>query len=179
MANVYYQLDSLHAVSDYIKIGDALYAFGEACCTSEFQHLDRKPVTVEVADESGNVCQDFILENHVPLISERVKAIFDECGVDNLFYKKVVLTKEETGMKEIYWLALPPRIDCLNRRKSEFDGEDEIHSRASKIVISDRKVGNYKIFKLPNLRNDEIIITEDLAGALRGADLKGLYITEI
>lgn len=179
MAVKYYQLDELHSVAGGIDVGEALDCFAEACCASEFQFLDREPISIEVSPDSGNICQDLIVENHVPLISERMKSIFDERGVDNLFYKKVILTKEDIGMKEIYWLALPPRIKCLNRRRSEFEGEDESHSRAKKIVISTRRVGNYKIFKLDTMRNSEIIITEDLADELKKADLLGLYITEI
>lgn len=179
MPEKYFRLDELHAVAGSIDVGEALDCFSEACCSSEFQFLDREPISVEVAPDSGNICQDIIIENHVPLISERLKTIFDEHGVDNLFYKKVILTKDDIGMEEIYWLALPPRIKCLNRRKSEFEGEDEAHNRAKKIVISTKRVGNYKIFKLDTLRNNEIIITEDLAEALKKADLTGIYITEI
>lgn len=179
MPEKYFRLDELHAVAGCIDVGEALDCFSDACCASEFQFLDREPISVEVAPDSGNVCQDIIIENHVPLISERLKAIFDEHGVDNLFYKKVILTKEDIGMKEIYWLALPPRINCLNRRKSSFKEEGEINSQAIKIEIIDRKVGNYKIFKLDNIRNAEIIITAELADALTAADLRSLHITEI
>ena len=125
---------------------------------SEFQFLDHKEIEIELDDCYGTDFPDFIMaENYVPMISERLKQRFDSWGIDNLFYKKIRLTMKDYDINELYWLALPPRIDCLDPEKS-FDKVLEICTR---VVILPNKVGNYDIFKLKD-GMDAIIITERL-----------------
>lgn len=66
-------------------------------------------------------------------------------------------------------MALPPRINCLNWDESDVQTEEnefltkrELMQEAEKIVINDYAVGNYKIFKLANVTNQEIIVTEEI-----------------
>ena len=62
---------------------------------------------------------NFIYENGIPLISQKFKSFLDENKVDNLFYKKLIL-KTDREEKE-YYLALPPKIDCLNLENTVVD----------------------------------------------------------
>lgn len=125
---------------------------------SEFQFLDRKEVSVELEECYGSDFPDLIMaEDYVPMISSKLKQFFDLWGIDNLFYKKIKLKMTDYDIEEHYWLALPPRIDCLDPERS-FDKKLEI---CTKIVIIPNKVGNFDIFKLKD-GNDEIIITERL-----------------
>lgn len=125
---------------------------------SEFQFLDHKAISIELEDCYGTDFPDFIMaENYVPMISEKLKQKFDLWGIDNLFYKKVKLKMSDYDLEEQYWLALPPRIDCLDYEQS-MDEELDICTR---IVILPNKVGNYDIFKVKD-GNDAVIITERL-----------------
>lgn len=125
---------------------------------SEFQFLDHKEISIELEDCYGTDFPDLIMaENYVPMISSKLKQLFDLWGIDNLFYKKIKLKMTDYDIEEQYWLALPPRIDCLDPEKS-FDKRLEI---CTKIVILPNKVGNFDIFKIKD-GNDEIIITERL-----------------
>ena len=129
---------------------------------SEFQFLDHKKISIDLEDCYGTDFPDLIMaENYVPMISEKLKRKFDSWGIDNLFYKKIILLMKDYDIEEIYWLALPPRIDCLDPERS-FDKVLEI---CTKIVILPNKVGNFDIFKLKN-GNDAIIITERLKNLL-------------
>ena len=146
---------------------------------SEFQFLDHKEISVELEDCYGTEFPDLIMaENYVPLISARLKQYFDTWGIDNLYYKKIRLKMTDYEIEELYWLALPPRIDCLDPEKS-FNEELGI---CNKIVILPNKVGNYNIFKLKN-GNDEVIITEYLRTMLNSKidaqDLQGIIIKKI
>ena len=146
---------------------------------SEFQFLDHKEISVELEDCYGTEFPDLIMaENYVPLISAKLKQYFDTWGIDNLYYKKIRLKMTEYDVEELYWLALPPRIDCLDPEKS-FDDVLEICNR---IIILPNKVGNYDIFKLKN-GNDEVIITEHLKTKLyskiENQDLQGIIIKQI
>lgn len=169
----FYEISTSSLIEGYLKLGSTLEDIDGYCARSDFQYLDRRPISVEVAAESGNVCQDFIYEISTPLISERVKDFFDDFGIDYLFYKRITLTRSNVGMREPYWLALPPRIDCLDIPRSEID-EDTMN--AEQIVINTSKIGRYDIFKLAGVANLEIIVTEKLAKALEEKDFKGLFI---
>ena len=99
---------------------------------SEFQFLDHKEERIEIEDSGGTEFPDLIIaENYVPMISNKLKRLFDCWGIDNLFYKKLILQMSEYDIQEHYWLALPPRIDCLDPEKS-FDSE---YSVCNKIII--------------------------------------------
>ncbi len=125
---------------------------------SEFQFLDHKEISIELDDDYGTDFPDFIMaEDYVPMISNKLKLLFDSWDIDNLYYKRILLKMTDYDLEEVYWLALPPRIDCLDPEEA-FDDDLEMYT---KIVILPNKVGNYDIFKLEK-GNDEIIITERL-----------------
>lgn len=169
----YYIMESSKNVEEYVSIVDGTKEMAKACQMSEFQYLDARPLIIEVDKDSGRIFQDFIYDQGVPVISDKVKECMDALGIDYLFFKKLILTKKELGIEEVYWLALPPRINCLNREQSEID---EMLNVADEIVINDAKVGRFEIFKLAGVGNLEIIITERIAKALKEMKLIGLHI---
>ena len=172
----YYVLDSSRNIEEFVSAIDGTTNIAKPCQLSEFQFFDANPIKIEVDDSSGRVFQDFIYDNGVPLISDRMKECLALLGVDYLFYKKILLTKRNLGVGEIYWLALPPRINCLNRDESEID---ELLNVADEIVINDDKVGRYEVFKLAGVGNLEIIISKKIASALKNEEFVGLHIYKI
>ena len=88
----------------------------------------------------------------------------------------MLLTKCELGIEEICRLALPERINCLNREESEID---ELLNIADEIVINENKVGRYEVFKLAGVGNLDIIISEKVKAVLQEERLIGLHINKI
>lgn len=136
---------------------------------SEFQFLTHEPMEVGLSKEGGLEFPDLMIcEGCIPLISQRLRASFLQLGLENVFYKPVNLVMRDLGVNEPFWLALPPRIDCLDWEKCEIleDTDDafpfwaRLHE-AKKIVIAPDKTGNYKIFKLPPYMANQQIIVED------------------
>lgn len=175
-------------VEEYVSPGEALEECVQGCYRSEFQFLDKKALEVEIGDNGGLEFPDFLLYGScVPLVSEKFRQVLEKAGADNLFYKRVFLTSGLLGLREPFWLALPPRIRCLDRRKSVIEVEeneycepDELQREAVKIVIDPRKTGNYKIFKLPaELDNQEIIVTEELKKAIEASQLENVHFAKI
>ena len=113
----------------------------------------------------------------------------EQNGVNNLFYKRVYLTFASVGIREPYWLALPPRINCLdfeNTKKEEMIEEDveglmpwERMREVNVIKISPSNVGNYKVFRLAEVVNQHIIVTEDLKNALEKEHLENLNFIDV
>ena len=178
MAADFYKLDSSHSVIEYIDIGDALSDLEEACIDSDYHLIDGGVLVAEVDPDSGDEFPDFIYHDGVPLISEKMKTFFERQKIDqdSILYKKIILKKSSIGKEEVYWLALPRRIDCLDYDKSDVDPVLEI---ANKIQIIKNLVGRYKIFKLAGVTNLEIIITADFAEALKQQHFEGVHIIEL
>lgn len=172
----YYFLDASKNVEEYISISDGIKEIEKPCQLSEFQFLDKKPIHIEADEDSGRIFQDFMYDKGVPVISDRMKDCLDSLFVDYLFFKKILITKKKLGMEEVYWLALPPRINCLNREESEID---EMLNVAEKIVINEGKVGRYEIFKLGGVGNLDIIISDNVANVLKEKKFVGVHIYKI
>ena len=172
----YYFFEASRNVLEYVSVREGTKMLARACQMSEFQFLDTAPLSIEVDVDSGKIFPDFICDNDVPLVSDKFKDCLDELGVDYLFYKKIILTKSKLGIEEIYWLALPPRINCLNRDISEID---EVLNVAEKIVINDDRIGRYDIFKLAGVGNLEIIITDKAANKIKKENYIGVHISSI
>lgn len=174
-------------IEDYVLPGEEILQLERGCINSEFQFLDHSPISVEISDEGGEDFPDFLIyDGIIPLITENFRQVLDRAGVNNLFYKPVNLTSD-AGYSENYYLALPPRIDCLNFlesvvevEKNNFAQDDELIKEVVEIVIDENKIGNYKIFKLPaGFVNQEIIVTEKLKTAIEKANLENVYFAHL
>ena len=178
----FYGLDAAHSVEDFLQPNFRAKPFDAIaipCADSEFQFLDRKPLRIEIdstVETSGVIIPDFIYERGIPLISERFKDVLDRADVDNLFVKKIILSKNNAGWEEIFWLALPPRIDCLQPDRCEIS---PLLRRAERLIVNPDRIGRYKMFKAANVSNVDIILTEDLAQTIRAEDLIGVHVFEL
>ena len=173
-------------IEDYAAPGREILQLERGCLNSEFQFLDSAPIAVEISDDSGVHFPDFILHGSIPLVSAAVKRVLENCGVDYVFYKPVQLTDSNIGEAENYWLALPPRINCLDFERSKISVEDndfaapsELLREAEKIFIAENQIGRYDIFKLAGVVNQEIIVTEKLKIALEAGHFENLFFHEL
>ena len=129
----------------------------DACRKSEFQFIDKHLDTLILDEERGNILSDFIydIKNNVPVISRRLKSVFDSAGIDHVCYRRIKLLRKSDGFCEDCFLCVPPRIRCLDRENSCIDE----YGMAERIVIDPGLVGNFDIFKLSEPVNCEIFVT--------------------
>jgi hypothetical protein len=164
---------------EYVSIIEGQFpkSFVDACNTSEFQHLDKTAISINILENGGIFPNYMYLENNsIPLISMQLKKLLTKLGVDNLFYKQVNLVEENLGINETYYLALPPRIRCLDDScPVEFDGCID----SDNIYIDSSRVGNYKIFKLADVLNNDIIVTSTLKDEIESLHLEGIFFSPI
>lgn len=180
----FFTMTAEQAVAEYARPGLELDCLKWPCRKSAFQLLDNDPLAVEISEGGGTEFPDFILHlGVIPLVSERLKQVFLALELNNLLYKPIDLVCSYLGLCERYWLALPPRIDCLDWRACVLEEDSDptcgfwarLH-RVRKIVIDDSKVGHYRIFKLPvQVLNQEIIVTRDVKIALEKGNFRNLY----
>lgn len=176
------------AIGEYAKPGPALDILEKGCRKSEFQFLDRNPLRCSLSENGGYEFPDLLIHQKcMPLISETMRQILDRAGVDNLFYKQIMLEDGLLDIREPYWLALPPRIDCLDLenclirdRSGDLGSAGKSLLNVFQIAIDSGKVGNYQIFRLPAAyENQEIIVTENLRDILATANLTNVHFQKL
>ena len=183
----FFKMYAQPCIEEYVTPGEGLGVLRKGCRYSEFQYLDHAPISAEVADDGGIIFPDFIVHQTIPLISIGVRRVLDRFNIDYIFYKPVQLTIAARGIAEDYCMALPPRIHCLDVERSTFiareeeDNEQPIERRCevSKIVIAQKKIGRYDIFKIANAVNQEIIVTERLKNALDAGAFENMFFYEL
>ena len=162
MAEFYIMAADTTEFSDYIypDAEQIPYKLKQACTESSFQHIDKDIQTIPISPLSEDSMPDFMYDPvcAVPLISERLKTLFDSLDIRNLYYQRILMKRQKDHISNSYWLAVPPRIKCLDIDKSIVNVLD----RAERIVIDKDKIGNYEIFKTADAVNTEIIVTKRL-----------------
>ena len=181
----FYVMYGESCVENYAVPGEQIRSLEKGCLNSEFQFLTHDAIEVELG-EGGIYYPDYIIYGCIPLISDKFYNFLQEQSVDYLFYKPVCLTYPDLGIREQYWLALPPRINCLDMESSEVITEDneyldesELMREAKKIVIVPPQLGRYNIFRLANVVNDEIIVTEEFKKMLEKENFENVYFADL
>ncbi len=147
-----YRLVYQSLTNDFIVIDERTFAkIRSACRMSQFQRISTELMDVCSSDEEGGLdFPDFYYDEAVPLFDVRLFEAMKDCGVDNLFEKRVSVTCKLSGEKHDYILGLPPRIDAI---RENIHGKPEIDSS---------RLANYLIFKLSGVPDNNIYITEEL-----------------
>jgi len=167
----FYILKSDKRLSDAIEIKGAHKVINkEHIKTNSLQFLDSKPVMFHIEDKG--VYPDFI-EEPLPLVSNKVKTLFDEMNLKNIFYRIVCLVDLKKMTSQLYWLTIPDKINCLSDT-SEFNRDGSIKT----LRIEKEKVGYYKVFKINGILEDLIIVDEDIAN-IAAANFYGCIFSKI
>ena len=181
----FYVMYGESCVENYAVPGEQIRILEKGCLNSEFQFLNHDAIEVELG-EGGLYFPDHIIYGCIPLISDKLYSFLQKQQIDYLFYKPVRLTYSDVGISEQYWLALPPRINCLDMDSSEVIQEDneyldesELMREVRKIVIIPSQLGRYNIFRLANVVNDEIIVTEEFKEMLEKEKFENVYFADL
>ena len=185
----FYRMTADTNLEDFVRPGEQIRQIASACQTSSFQFIDHKPMTVEIAEDGGLTFPDFLYNDGVPLNSRAFKRLLDAQGVDNLFYKPIDLVDAATGIHEEYTLALPPRIRAVREAYMRLLDEDGDESEGKELIkdeygislyrINASAVGNYRIFKLADVWDYDIIVTHSLKEVIKKAGLRNVEFVEV
>ncbi|MGL5356210.1 MAG: imm11 family protein [Cetobacterium sp.] len=171
----FYKMDYVSIIAEYIVLDNPTKNLDDrGYYASWFQFLDKSLIKIEVSDYGGIEYPDLIIQDNIPIVSIKIKNILIKSKIKYLFIKSIDIC--DTKKRERYYLVVPPRIDCLDYKKSEYDSEIEY---ASKIVIDFNKVGDADMFRLKGIGNREIIVTERLFNLLNKEKLEGVYFEQL
>lgn len=118
----------------------------------------RQPDVLQLRTMSG-AYPDY-LEQPIPLISGRLKSLFDAAAPGVLRVPAVLRNPDEIR-QELYWLIQPPLINALDGR-SEFYKDGSL----SRLVIDGERTANYHVFRLSGIREPYIIVSLTMAEGL-------------
>ena len=175
-----YTVKALGQVEEYIEIDTEFSDIMEACRKSEMQFLTREKISVGTLDSGGTEFPDLIVSGDVYLFSdivvERIKSDIDWY----VYLKPVEIICDVIGKKELYWLVLPPRIDCLDLDNSvveygwDFDLGIIPVLHCKKTVIDEQLVGNYKMFKVAGIDDSNIYVDEGVKNKIMSVNPEGI-----
>jgi hypothetical protein len=134
--------------------------------------MDKLNLQFQIREQDTTEYVDFI-EKPVPLLSDRGKQIIEKY-VPKLYVKSVVLKDMKQLRQELYWLIVPPRIDCLSEQ-SEFYKDGTL----KRLVIDESKAAPYKIFKVEGIMEEYILIRLDVAESLLRRDFTGIRLKKV
>ena len=158
----FYTVKAFGAVEEFIKIDTGLNVIKDACRKSEIQYLDRKIITIAASESGGIEFPDLIIYEDMYLFSNDV-----------------------IGKKELYWLIVPPRIDCLDLDNSEVEDEWDFELgiipvlHCKKTRIDEKLVGNFEVFKIAGIDDNNIYINENIKNKIININPEGIKIIAI
>ena len=184
--SAFYILFAETCVEDYVAPGAEIEAIRSACAADAWQFLTREPLHVTLAEDSGTLFPDFLMAGNgaIPLASPRMAAALTDAGVKDydLWKEPIYLEDKELGVSERYELILPPAIAALDQARSTlqeraYDGT--VIRTATDIVIDPAAVGRLQYFRLRDVTNKELIITEHLKETLAIAGLENVHFSAL
>ncbi|MFM9276550.1 serine protease [Paenibacillus jiagnxiensis] len=115
---------------------------------------------------------DFI-EHPVPFVSDRLKRVLEKFTPDTQFFAGA-FTDLKRKHQEIYWLAVPPQIECLSK-ESEFGLDGSLR----RLVIDESRTEGCMFLQIGGLRERILLIHLALAEGLLRRDLNGIRLTRV
>ena len=176
---------SFGEIEEFVRIDAGLSAIKDACRKSEIQYLDREKIIIAASESGGTEFPDLIVYEYMYLFSDEVIKQIKKEIEQYVFLKPIEITCDIIGKKELYWLIVPPRIDCLDLDNSEIEDEWDFDLgiipvlHCKKIRIDDQLVGNFEIFKIAGIDDNNIYINENIKNKIMDINPEGIKIISI
>lgn len=175
-----YAIRFLGQVEEYIKIDNDFSEIQEACKKSEIQFLSRGKSCIGTLDTGGTEFPDLIVSGNVYLFSDDIIRPVKSDIEWYVYLKPVEIVCDVVGKKELYWLVVPPRIDCLDLDRSaiEYDWDFDLGIvpilHCKKAVIDEQLAGSFKIFKVAGVDDNNIYVEEELMRKMMFVEPEGI-----
>lgn len=140
-----------------------------AIACEEYQYISKECEEIELKSGLADISTYLY-----PIISEKLKDIFDSFEFGGVFYKMLIL-KEQNGGEHVYYLALPKKLDCLNYEQSKLEKSDSLRINSG-FYVKEKPVGKMKFFRISGITNRLLIIDRDVKEKLEESGLKGIKI---
>lgn len=160
-----YKLKTDNIEDDWIKLNDNCFPFKAwiASGNSDFEKLSKiyknDIIEISTSKEGGLNFPDVFYDNFVLLVSENIYRILKRLNTP-FFERKVIIHDEILEADKLYYLIVPPRIDCIEGDR-----------------INKNKILKYDIFKIKGYDDNEIYISEKLKKLIN--NFKGIFFMPV
>ncbi len=105
----------------------------------------------------------------IPLIAEKLHKILKKYQQDAIFHQ-VVLIEKDRGTQKVYYVMLPPILECADKSKTVYDKALNVLD----FVLDTECVGRNRIFRVLELKN-QIVVRLDVAESILRRDTSGIW----
>ncbi len=105
----------------------------------------------------------------IPLIAEKLYKILRKYQQDTIFHQ-VVLIEKDSGVQKVYYLMIPPSLECANKSKTAYDRAGNVLD----FVLDAECIGKNRMFRVPELKN-QIVVRLDVAESILRRDASGIW----
>lgn len=166
----YFILSQDHRFVNAVKpLGVSEVVKPELLSTDHAQELAATNLHFTVAEADQIDYVDFI-EQPAPFVSDRLKRIVEKFAPDTLFVPGA-FTDLTRRHQEVYWLIVPPRIDCLSV-KSDFAPDGSLQ----RLVVDRAHTGGKMLLQVGGVRERILLMHLALAEALLRRDYNGIRL---
>lgn len=185
-----YALSSTAGAEEYITLeGEEVFdSLSRAYQRDERQYISKEPVQFGLSDEGGLEVPDVLIQEGILFVSSRCRELLLVEGQDYLLFKRADVKDDRFGIHETFWIVVPPRVDCLDLSKSEFEQEEDLEWNCreglipllmpDRIRINPARAGYYGMFRLFGVADQTIYVREELCQKLTAAGFKALELFE-
>lgn len=141
--------------------------------TEEKVHLlDELVLQVPIQRREHVTYVDFI-QRPIPLLSDHLKQLVVKY-VPKMLCKAVVLADREQMRQDLYWVFVPPRVNCLSDR-AEFNQDNTI----KRLIVDQNKIGGRTFFQIDGIREEHLVVNVGLAESILRRDFTGLQLQKV
>lgn len=178
---MYYVIKSLSVSEEYVILDGVEHSLRRNVLASDLQLIDSSAISLEISSDGGILLPEFINCEGIPLLSNKLKRLFDDLGIDYVFWKKTEIKSDLLGIYETYWILIPPRIDCIDFQNSELIADFDVNNvtylpiyNVKKLSIDPERVGRFEVFKILGINDNNIFISEKLKIILESHQIDGI-----
>lgn len=180
-----YIIKALSIAEEYIQIQCDFSGIREASRKSEFQFLEKSKMEVVASDEGGIEFPDLIVHDDIFLFSDIIISKIRKEIEDYVFIKPIEIQSEVIGKSELYWMVVPPRIDCLDIDNSEveYDWDFDLGIipvlHCNRTIIDESLIGRYQMFKVAGTDDNNIYIVGSLYKIMNSINPEGIRFVKV
>lgn len=181
-----YILKCLSSAEEYIQIHGDVSKIRMHIIKSEINLIYDNVVHFEISDHGGLEVPDILYYEGIYLVSNRVKELLGRNNADYLHWIKANLQNKKLGMQEVFWILIPPKIDCIDIDKSDIDISDWDYLDGivpmfdyTSLRIVTKLLGRYEVFKILGIRDNNIYITERMYEQIKSHNFEGIEFIKL
>ncbi|MCR8979565.1 serine protease [Brevibacillus laterosporus] len=169
----YFILSQDNRILDAVEPAGLTSLLTKEMLTEETVHLlDELVLQVPIQQREHVTYVDFI-QRPFPLLSDRLKQLVVKY-VPKMLCKAVVLADREQMRQDLYWVFVPPRIDCLSD-KTEFYQDNTM----KRLILDQNKIGRRSFFRINGIREEHLVVNLGLAESILRRDFTGIQLQKV